>query len=75
MNSLNIRGDKKDEHEGKDNGRHWSERTYGSFARTIALPSYVEADKVKAEYKDGVLIVTLPKTEQAKPKQIKIDAH
>ena len=72
---LTIRGEKKDEHERKDNGRHWSERTYGSFARTVALPSYVEADKAKADYKDGVLTVALPKTEQAKPKQIKIDAN
>ena len=69
---LTLRGEKKDEHEGKDGGRHWSERVYGSFARRISVPAYVDAEKIQATYKDGILSLSLPKTEQAKPKQIEV---
>ena len=69
---LTIRGEKKDEHEGKDGGRQWSERVYGSFARRISVPAYVDAEKIQATYRDGILSLSLPKTEQAKPKQIEV---
>ena len=49
------------------------ERSYGTFARYFTLPDTVETDKVKADYKNGVLTITLPKKEVAKPRQIKIE--
>ena len=49
-----------------------AERFVGRFQRTVALPTPVAADKVKAQYKDGILTVTLPKSEEAKPKQIEV---
>jgi HSP20 family protein len=60
---LTLRGEKHEEHE--DKGRGWRERSYGSFYRTIQLPSEVEADKAKAEFKKGVLTVHLPKSAKA----------
>ena len=70
---LTISGEKKDEHEDNGHGRHWTERSYGSFARTIALPRHVDGEEIHASYKDGILTVALPKTEQAKPKHIKVN--
>ena len=71
--ALTISGERKSEtkHEGAEVYR--SERFVGRFQRTVALPSAVTADKVKANYKDGILTVTLPKTEEAKPKQIDVN--
>jgi HSP20 family protein len=54
---------------------HRQERQYGKFQRALTLNSPVAADKIKAQYKDGLLTVTLPKTEEAKPKQIDISAN
>ena len=54
---------------------HRQERYYGKFQRTLTLPTPVAADKIKAQYKDGVLTVTLPKVEEAKPKQIDISVN
>jgi HSP20 family protein len=54
---------------------HRQERFYGKFQRALTLPVPVAAEKVKAQYKDGILTVTLPKTEEAKPKQIDISAN
>jgi HSP20 family protein len=54
---------------------HRQERHYGKFQRALTLPAPVAADKIKAQYKDGLLTVTLPKTEEAKPKQIDISAN
>ena len=70
--SLNISGERKgvNKYEGADVYR--SERFVGKFQRTVTLPSPVAADKVKAHYNDGILTVTLPKTEEAKPKHIDV---
>jgi HSP20 family protein len=69
---LTIRGEKKSEREEKDEKRHYVERFYGSFARSLRLPAQVDADRIKAGFKDGVLTVEIPKTEAQKPKVIDI---
>jgi HSP20 family protein len=71
-NYLTIKGEKKHEFEQKETNYFVSERAYGSFTRTIEMPTAVDATKIAARFKDGVLEVTLPKTEEAKPKQIEI---
>jgi HSP20 family protein len=71
-NYLTIRGEKKQETEQKETNYFVSERVYGAFARTIELPVVVDASKIEARFKDGVLQVTLPKAEEAKPKQIEV---
>ncbi len=70
---LTLKGEKKEEKEIKRENYHRIERSYGSFQRSISLPTGVQADKAKATYKDGVLTVTIPKAESAKPKSIKIN--
>jgi HSP20 family protein len=70
--SLSISGERKSEEKFADAEVYRSERFVGRFQRTIALPSAVANDQVKAQYKDGILTVTLPKTEEAKPKQISV---
>jgi len=72
---LTLKGEKKEEKEVKEKNYHRIERSYGSFQRSISLPTSVEASKAKATYKDGILRVTVPKVEEAKPKQIKIDVE
>jgi len=72
-NVLYISGERKQEKEIKDKTFHRIERCYGKFSRSIMLPTEVEADKVKASYKDGVLNIVLPKSESAKPKQIEVE--
>jgi HSP20 family protein len=69
---LTIQGQRKQEKEEKGTKYHRIERSYGSFARTFSLPDVIEADKVKAEFKDGVLNLHLPKSEKAKPKAIEV---
>lgn len=69
---LTVSGEKKHEHQEEKENYHRIERRYGSFSRTIALPVDVDADKVDAAYKDGVLKITLPKTETAETKKIEI---
>jgi HSP20 family protein len=71
-NLLTIKGEKKHELEQKDSSYFVSERAYGSFTRVVELPTAVDAKKIDARFKDGVLEVTLPKTEEAKPKQIEV---
>ena len=73
-NTLTLRGEKKLDAEVAEDQFHRIERSYGAFARTVGLPPTVDADKVKAEYKAGVLTVRLPLREEAKPKQIKVAA-
>ena len=70
--TLSIAGERKGEEKFKDAETHRTERFVGRFQRTLTLPTPVAADKVKAEYRDGVLTVTLPKTEEAKPKRIDV---
>ncbi len=70
---LSLRGERKFEKEIKEESYHRIERMYGSFQRSFSLPVSVDQEKVTAKFKDGVLEVKLPKKEQAKPKQIKVD--
>ena len=70
---LMISGEKKQEKETKESSYHRVERYYGQFCRTIALPSDVEADKVKAEYKDGVLNIEIPKPESMKSRDVDVE--
>ncbi len=69
---LTIKGEKKQEREEKEEDYHLIERSYGSFARSIQLPKGVQSDKIQATYKNGVLKVILPKSEEAKKKEIKV---
>jgi HSP20 family protein len=70
--ALAITGERKAETPQEGTTVHRQERHYGKFSRTLTLPSEVVADKVKAAYKDGILTVTLPKAEAAKPKTIAV---
>ena len=72
---LTISGRKEEEREESDKEKtyHIYERRYGSFQRAIELPDYVDTDNPEAEYTNGVLTVTLPKKEEAKPKQLKVN--
>ena len=71
--SLSISGERKTETKHEDAEVYRSERFVGRFQRTVTLPTPVSGDKVKAQYKDGILTVTLPKTEESKPKQIEVN--
>jgi HSP20 family protein len=72
-NTLYLKGERKFEEEKQEGNYHLIERAYGSFARSFTLPTSVDPEKVVAEYKDGMLTLTLPKREEAKPKTIKIN--
>ena len=71
--TLTIKGEKKFASDVKDEQYHRVERRYGTFSRSFSLPLAVDAGKVAAEYKNGVLTVRLPMREEAKPRQIKVD--
>lgn len=71
---LTVKGEKKQEKEEKEKHHHFIERRYGSFSRSLELPAVVEANEVKAHYKDGVLTLNLPKTQEKSVKKIKVDA-
>ena len=71
--TLYLKGERKFENEVKQDNYHRIERAYGSFVRSFPLPSSVDAEKANAQYKNGVLTLTLPKREEAKPKTIKIN--
>ncbi|HEY59447.1 MAG TPA: Hsp20/alpha crystallin family protein [Anaerolineae bacterium] len=71
---LTIRGEVKVDEEVKEANYHIRERRYGSFSRSVALPGKVVADKAVAEFKNGVLNLTLPKAEEIKPKTITVKA-
>lgn len=71
-NYLTISGEKKSEKDLKEENFHHSERSYGKFSRTLAIPAGVMLDKIEAEYAQGVLNIKIPKAEEAKPKQIEV---
>jgi HSP20 family protein len=73
-NTLTIRGEKKQIAEEKTERVHRYERSYGAFERSFALPSTVDSDQVDAVYANGLLTVTLPKVERAKPREIQVKA-
>jgi HSP20 family protein len=72
-NLLTIKGEKEKEAEDKDEHHHYVERYYGSFQRSFQLPANVKSDKIDASFDKGVLKITLPKTDEAKKKEIKIN--
>lgn len=72
---LSISGERKTETQRENARTLHTERCFGRFQRTVSLPATVAADKVKAQYADGVLTVTLPKAEEAKPKQIDVSVN
>ena len=72
---LSISGERKAEADRKTGEVHRTERFFGRFQRAVTLPTPVAADKISASYKDGVLTVTLPKSEEAKPKQIQVNVN
>jgi HSP20 family protein len=71
--TLTLKGERKHETEVKEDQHYRIERSYGKFQRSILLPSIVDPDRVKATYRDGVLEIQLPKKEEAKPKEIKVE--
>lgn len=73
--ALVISGERHEEKISEGTEVHRQERYYGKFSRALTLPTAVAGDKVKAAYKDGVLTVTLPKAEEAKPKQIDVTVN
>ena len=70
---LTIKGEMKKEEEVKEEDYYYAERSYGSFSRSLTLPCKVEEGKIKAEYKDGILELHLPKEAKSQPKEIKVD--
>ena len=70
--TLTLKGERKFEKEEKTKGYHRIERSYGAFLRSFTVPDSFDSDKIGAEYKNGVLTVTLPKKEAAKPRQVKV---
>ena len=72
-NMLTIRGERKLEESVKEDNYLRVERAYGSFSRSFSLPTTVDTESIKANYKDGVLTVELPKRAESKPKQVKIN--
>ena len=71
--TLTISGERKFERKDTVKGYHRIERNYGNFTRSFAVPSSFDTEKIAAEYKNGVLTVTLPKKEAAKPRQVKVE--
>lgn len=74
-NTLTISGEKKIKRDEKKENYHRVERICGTFSRSFFIPSSVDSEKISASYKDGVLKITLPKKEEAKPKEITIKAE
>ncbi len=71
-NLISIRGEKKGESEKKSENFHRLERTFGSFERTFSVPGTVKSDAIEAKYDDGVLTITLPKTEESKERIVDV---
>ncbi len=74
-NVLTLKGDRRFEKEGKDENYHRIERSYGSFTRAFSIPAMVNEEEIKADYKEGVLAILLPKKERARSKQIEISSE
>lgn len=74
-NVLTIAGEKKAEHEASGVGYHFSERQYGRFVRRLQLPGVFDRNRVSARYENGLLIVTLPKVEEARPRRVQIEVR
>ena len=74
-NLLTIKGEKHQEEETDGKDYHRVERRYGSFQRSFTLPRHIETDAIKAEFKDGVLTLGIPKTEAAKPTEVPITVN
>ncbi len=74
-NTLNIAGETKAEEEVKEENYIRRERRYGRFSRSVALPPTVEAEKAEATFENGILTLTIPKAEEAKPKVIKVKSR
>jgi HSP20 family protein len=70
--TLSIKGESKSDNEVKENQYHLRERRYGSFARSITLPTKIKGDAIEASYQNGVITLRLPKAEEVKPKRIAI---
>jgi HSP20 family protein len=73
--TLTLKGERKFEKDDKVKGYHRIERSYGAFARSFTLPDTVNAENVHADYAQGVLTVTFPKQERAKPRAIKVNVN
>lgn len=71
-NTLTLRGERKFNKETKKENFHRIERAYGSFSRSFTLPSTIDQERIRADYKDGILKISMPKREETKPKQIKV---
>lgn len=71
-NVLTLKGDRRFEKETNQENYHRIERSYGGFSRAFTIPTIVDEDKIRADYRDGILKIALPKKEQVKTKQIKI---
>ena len=74
-NVLTLKGERKTDTEVKRDSYHRVERSYGAFTRAFTLPTTVDTTKVKADFKDGLLRVVLPKREESKPKQVQIEVN
>jgi HSP20 family protein len=73
--TLTISGERKHEYERKEKGYFRIERSFGKFSRSLTLPDGVDADRIQAEFHDGVLDVTIPKPEERKPRRIEVAWH
>ena len=71
-NTITLRGERKFNKETKKENFHRIERAYGSFSRSFTLPGVIDQEKIRADYKDGILKISMPKREETKPKQIKV---
>ncbi len=72
-NVLTLKGNRQFDKEAKDENYHRIERAYGGFSRSFSIPAVVDEAMIRADYNEGVLTIVLPKTQKAKPKQIKIE--
>jgi len=72
-NVLTVCGEARQEEKAENTRYHWQERWFGRFERSVRLPSLVDADKVEANLKDGVLTVSIPKAEEVKPKKVTVN--